>query len=248
MLTLMDEAGVDRAVVVPPIWATDDNQSAMEWTVQYPGRFGIMGRFDLWDSNRDRIETWLQQPGMLGIRMSYPKDRGYAWLDDVDAFPWFWSACERLNIPVMLLFQGHAGRIAPIAERHPNLRLIVDHMALNYISRTDSPPRLDEDLPAFVGFQEMLALARYPHIYGKLTSLPTYTHEQYPFPRLTPYLEQAYGAFGPERLMWGTDYSRIRNTTYQECLDHVRGLDFLSESDKEWILGKAVVQALNWTL
>ena len=90
MLTLMEAHGVDRAVVVPPIWIGDDNADALEWSGEYPDRFAVMGRFPL-IGNRDHLTgelaRWLDQPGMLGIRMSYPASQG-PWLD-ADLLDWF---------------------------------------------------------------------------------------------------------------------------------------------------------------
>jgi L-fuconolactonase len=239
ILGLMDGAGVDRAIIVPPIWAGDDNKAAIEWCGEYPDRLAIMGRFDLWDLDRERIERWLDQPGMLGIRMSYPRERGAEWLQDVDAFPWFWCAAQRLGIPLMLLAQG-AKPLGPIAERYPDLRLIVDHLGLHIIGAANP----DQD--PFEDFDDLLALAKYPNIYAKVSSLPTYSQTPYPHPDLTEHLERTVEAFGPQRLMWGSDATRLRNATYLECLEHISALPFLDDAAKTWILGRTAETVLGW--
>src|SRR4051812_45464455 len=72
LLPQMDRIGVDRAVIVPPIWAGDGNESALEWAAQYPTRLAVMGRFDLWSPTaKQQLENWLDQPGMLGIRATF---------------------------------------------------------------------------------------------------------------------------------------------------------------------------------
>jgi predicted TIM-barrel fold metal-dependent hydrolase len=255
MLDLMDQIGVDRAVIVPPVWAGDDNAPQIEWCRQ-TDRLGIMGRFDLWDPNRDRLETWLDQPGMIGIRMSYPRDRGREWITDVDAFAWYWAACERLGIPIMLLIQDPS-LLVPIAERHPNLTLILDHLALKF---QPGERALRSTEKAFEGFDETLALSKYNNVYVKFSSLPVYTPEEYPYPSMTPYLKLAYDAFGPQHIMWGSDVSRLPQVLfvdgedaprdvnlYRDCLNHIKvALDFLSDEDKNWILGDTAATALNW--
>lgn len=234
----MDASGVDRAVLVPPSWAGDDNGPCLSWAAQYPGRFAVMGRFDLLDPDRDRLETWLAQPNMLGIRFAGSLDRG-EWLD-LERFGWFWAAVERLRIPVMLL--ATEGRIAlakSIAERHPELVLIMDHFGTTIGDLTKIDPWAFQD--------DVLDMARFPNVYAKLSALPLNTLEPFPFPSQAPYIRKAYDAFGPQRLAWGTDASRFRRSTYREAVDHVlHTIDFLSEDDKEWIMGKTIAKAIRW--
>jgi L-fuconolactonase len=241
MLALMDGTGVDGAVIVPPVWAGDDNRSAIDWCEQYPGRFGIMGRFDLWASDRERIESWLTQPGMLGIRMSYPLDRGDAWLRDVDEMAWFWSAAERLGIPLMIFTVGVAP-IIPIAERYPDLVLIIDHLGLQFL-------RANQDTPVdpFAFIDDLVILGGFPNVYGKVSCMPSYSREPYAYADLRPGLESVFEAFGSHRLMWGSDITRLKNATYEQCLSHVAStLDFLSEDDRTWVLGETARSVLGW--
>ena len=70
-LAMMDEAGVDRAVIVPPS-LNDRNDYALEAARRYPDRFGVMGRIALEDPNSAALlPTWKQQPGMLGVRVTF---------------------------------------------------------------------------------------------------------------------------------------------------------------------------------
>ncbi len=240
MFDLMDRAGVDRAVIVPPIWAGDDNLRAEQWSSQYPDRLRVMGRFDLWERTEGDLENWLERPGMLGIRLSFPRWRGTKWLD-LDEFPWFWANAERLGIPVMVFVQGVAP-LLPIARRHPGLRLIVDHLGLLSLRLRDGST---DPVDPFARFDDLLELAECPNVFAKFSSLPVYSTEEFPYRGMLPYLRQAYDAFGSDRLMWGSDASRLRGS-YEECLDHVRSLEFLSEEDREWILGRTVISALQW--
>src|SRR6266700_2173727 len=126
MLGAMEATGVDRAVIVPPAWAGENNGPALNAAARYPGRFAVMGRLDPYSpQSKERLEHWLEQPNMLGIRMSgrwstTPKQYPEVLTDpDVE---WYWSACERRSIPLMMLAGQNASKLAPIAERHPNLR------------------------------------------------------------------------------------------------------------------------------
>jgi predicted TIM-barrel fold metal-dependent hydrolase len=80
----------------------------------------------------------------------------------------------------------------------------------------------------------------------KTSSAPCFSNEAYPFADIYPFLRRIYDAFGARRMLWGADYTRL-TSTYEECLRHFRqGLDFLSEDDKEWVLGKTAATVLNW--
>jgi hypothetical protein len=93
---------------------------------------------------------------------------------------------------------------------------------------------------------ELLSLARYPNVFVMVSSAPCFSNEPYPFHDLAPYLRRIHDVYGPRRMLWGADLSRL-NGTYKQCLDHFRHeLDFLSDDDKEWVLGRALAEALNW--
>lgn len=236
LIGLMNEIGVDRAVIVPPSPVGDSNDTALEAVNRFPDRFAIMGRFNPEaERAREGLESWLDQPGMLGIRMTFHKPHWARWLEP-GVIDWFWSGCERLNIPLMALAPGLTREIAAIAERHPHLTIILDHLARNSALR-------DEE--CFADLEELLALARLPNIAVKASSLPCYTNDTFPFHRLTPYLRRTFDSFGADRILWGSDLTRLP-CTYRQCLDHVRELDFLSADDRASVLCGNAVRLLHW--
>ena len=92
----------------------------------------------------------------------------------------------------------------------------------------------------------MLDLARYPNVTVMVSSAPCFSNEPYPFGDLHPYLRRIYDVYGPRRMLWGADLSRL-TSRYSEGLDLFRhALDFLSKDDKQWILGRALAEALSW--
>jgi predicted TIM-barrel fold metal-dependent hydrolase len=141
LVPLMDEAGLDRVVVVPPSWPGDRNDYALEAAKRYPSRFAVMGRIALQDrQSTTLLPKWKEQPGMLGVRVTFLSDVTITWLTDGTA-DWFWPAAEKAGVPVMFLAPGQISMFARIAERHPQLTLIIDHMGLNSSSRTGGSPR-----------------------------------------------------------------------------------------------------------
>lgn len=236
-IAMMDETGIDRAVIVPPSPVGDSNDTALEAVQRYPDRFAIMGRFNPEaEGARERLEGWLDQPGMLGIRMTFFKPHWARWLEP-GVVDWYWSACERLGIPLMALAYGRISQLGALAERHPGLAVIIDHMGRQSALR-------DEE--AFADLDEMLALAKLPNVSVKGSSLPCYTNDAYPFPKLTPYLERTFDAFGAARMMWGSDVTRLP-CSYRECLDHFKyELPFLSDADRALVLGGTAARILRW--
>src|SRR3984893_2203545 len=128
LIAAMDRAGVDRAILVPPSFEGDRNDYALEAARKYPGRFAVMGRVGLPGGGvRKQLSGWRNQPGMLGVRLTFHRDEDRPWLTDGTA-DWFWGEAEDNGVPVMVHAPERLAVIGEIAARHPALRLIVDHM------------------------------------------------------------------------------------------------------------------------
>src|SRR4051812_26666217 len=127
LVPLMDQAGVDRAVIVPPGWPGDRNDYGLEAAKRYPDRFAVMGRIPLRDPRSAALlPKWKEQPNMLGLRVAFLNNAA-DWISDGTA-DWFWPAAEKASVPVMAYAPGRAPLFAAIAKRHPGLNLIIDHM------------------------------------------------------------------------------------------------------------------------
>jgi predicted TIM-barrel fold metal-dependent hydrolase len=239
LLQKMDANGVQRTVCVPPTWEGFTNEESLRAARLHPDRFAIMGRIAIdKPESRALLPTWKNQPGMLGIRMTFHQGRAPLWLEDGTA-DWLWDAAERYDVPVMAFAPEAVPKLGEIAECHPGLRLIIDHMGL---SSTLRGKPLDGAIDA------LLKLARLKNVAVKVSALPCYVAEPYPFPTLHPLIRRVVEAFGPQRCFWGTDLSHL-TCPYKECLRlFTEELKFLSETDKEWILGRGIAEWLNWPL
>lgn len=237
MVAMMDAAGVHRAVIVPPSPAGDSNLCALEAAGRYPDRFRVMGRFDpLQSGARQQLEGWRHQPHMAGIRMTFHKPAWSQWLDGEALTP-FWSDCERLGIALMLLIPGRLDVVARVAQRHPGLTLIVDHLGLHSHLR---------DAQCAPDIQALLSLARFENVSVKASAVPCYTDADYPFSRFSGYLQSVYEQFGPRRTHWGSDVSRLP-CTYRQAVTHfTQTLDFIAPADLPWVMGQSISRLLHW--
>jgi len=240
LVPLMDQAGVDRVVIVPPSWPGDRNDYALEAVKRYPGRFAAMGRIPLKDPKYAALlPAWRDTPGMLGIRVTF-LGATTDWLTDGTA-DWFWPAAEKAGLPVMFLTEGRPATIANIAERHPQLQLIADHMGIGGTTVRDG--RVADAV------SQTASLAKYPNVSVKLSAAPNYSAESYPFRDFTPHIKRLFEAFGPQRCHWGSDMTNgFDKASYQQRITHFTAeLPFLTEADKDQIMGKSILARLRWS-
>jgi predicted TIM-barrel fold metal-dependent hydrolase len=240
LVPLMNDAGVDRVVIVPPTLEGDRLDYAQEAVNRYPGRFAIMGRLALDNPNSaGRLPTWKQQPGTLGVRLNFLRDQAI-WLTDGTA-DWFWPAAEKYGLPVMFLTSGQTPLFAAIAERHPQLTLIIDHLGVS------SDAVRNKTIAAAI--EQAVALAKYPNVSVKLSSAPLFSSQSYPFRDVSDHIHRLFDAYGPQRCYWGTDITNsFAKASYRQRITHfIEELDFLSEKDKDLIMGQAILARLNWT-
>jgi predicted TIM-barrel fold metal-dependent hydrolase len=240
LLPLMDEAGVDRVVIVPPSWVGERNDYALEAVHRYSDRFRVMGRFPIQNPQaRERLPGWKKQFGMLGIRLTFNNETTKQWLSDGTA-DWFWPAAEKARIPVYVFTPGQTSKLGPIAERHPQLTLILDHMGLTLSMAKDGT------VPAAI--DQAVALAKYPNVSVKVSASPGVSNEPYPFRDVAVHLHRVFDAYGPRRCYWGSDLTNtFSKGPYRQRITHfTEELDFLSERDKDWVMGRAILRRLNW--
>lgn len=238
LIAEMDEAGVNRAVVVPPMWMGNDNSQATAAAAAYPDRLAVLGRMDLFDpAGAENLSDWKAQSGMLGLRFTMGKPEEQEALKS-GGFDWLWTAAEANDLPVMFMLAGSAAETAKIAEAHPNLRLTVDHL--------DLPGRkLDDE--AFGGLQTLLDLAQYENVSVKACTIGAYSSQDYPWPNTSDPLKRVVDAFGPSRVFWGSDLTRLP-CTYRQCVTQfTEELDWLSGDDLELVMGKALCDWIGWT-
>jgi L-fuconolactonase len=239
LLGEMQAAGVDRVLIVPPLWDPSGNAYALAAARAHPDRFAAMGLLQVGDNwlgeARPRLARW-KADGLRGLRFLFnAPDRRKA-LDE-GALEWVWPLAEREGIAVALLVPGVLGIAADLAARFPGLPIIVDHLG---VPRGASGPAAFDHLPA------LMALARFPNVAVKAVGVGDYAPEGYPFGSLDEPLRRVFDAFGPRRLIWGSDLSRLHHS-YRECVTHVtEEIRWLSDDDRAQIMGLNLCRIVGW--
>jgi L-fuconolactonase len=233
----MAGAGVERVVLVPPLWDPGGNAYSLALARAQPERFLVMGLLepDLADPG-ERVRTWQDQPGMRGVRCLFNTPERIAPLLE-GRLASLWRVAEEIDLVVAVLIPGGLHLIDDLAQRHPGLRIIVDHLG---VPRGASGPGAFDHLPA------LLALATHPNVHVKAAGVGDYALDPYPFHSLDVMLRRIFDAFGPQRILWGSDLSRLHHS-YRQCVTHFsEALTWLSSADVESIMGGNVCRLLGW--
>jgi predicted TIM-barrel fold metal-dependent hydrolase len=183
-----------------------------------------------------RTADWVKQ-GAGGVRLS-PTLRSHG--GDPLAI---WRKARELGIVVSsrVAAKSPEGYCSPEFEEvitaFPDLKFVMEHLGWGG----------DDRSPGLERYRKVLELAKYPNTYMKVPGLaefcgprPKPLIQPMPFPEVPPLIEMALEAFGPKRLMWGSDYPpSSRREGYANALKWpMEYVKFKSEEDKEWVFGK----------
>lgn len=232
LIAEMDAHGVDWCVLVQTSWSTWDNGYIADSVARFPDRFVGHGLLDPQDGeNAAQARYWMRERGLVGFRfhpMYYPDEKILLTQENEP----LWEELASLGAVLQFhLRPAQAAQLAVLAERHPGLPLIIDHMGY---------PQLDAD-PA--EFQPIVDLARFDNMYVKISDIAGRSQEDFPHADVHGFIQQLLDAFGSSRAMWGTGYPGHHRAKHgwHTLADELRlireGLPFLSAQDKERILG-----------
>lgn len=240
LVSEMQSSGVDRAVIVP--LATKqveaNNGPALDVARRYPERFRVMALVDVADRAKttEQLGELREDPGVLGVRVSCVREPSRSMLVDA-ALDWLWQAASEYEMPVMLYAPDLPAEVKRTAAWFEDLRIVVDHLGLR-------PRHLFEDIAETVA--QITPLAEYPNVALKATSLPTSVPGPYPFRGAHEGLRIAVEAFGPERVFWGSDLTRLPCTYTESVTMFTEELPFLTRSDLDLVMGRGVCAWLGW--
>jgi predicted TIM-barrel fold metal-dependent hydrolase len=248
----MDCVGVDAALLN----ASEEFVDAA--IMRYPERFA--GCF-WWNPETPNPHEWIRQylahPAHLAIRVKmvdWTTDALNHEFDSGRLEPLF-AAAEKEGVPLFFSTHGLAGSLGPIAKAHPGLTVIVDHLGLS------QPPVVKQRANPWDRLPAVLGLAEYPNTAVKFSGAPALSLMAYPHTDIWPHLHKIIDAFGPDRLMWGSDFTRLRmaegNTTlngpksawaglYSDSVNYLRDTNEVSQAEKEKLFGGTIRRILRW--
>jgi len=228
LLDVMTHHGTEKTVLVQVIYYTWDNRYTADCLKRHPDRFEAVCRVDPESpSAADDLSCWVEEHGFRGVRLSPGVGPEGDWFISPDLHP-LWQRAQDLRVPVCIL--THLDRLPDLeklVQRFGEVPVCVDHMAFPPV---DGP----EELP------KLLNLAKYPTVYVKVSGTWAVSKEPYPYRDTHEIVHRVYDAFGPKRLMWGTDWPLVENKCgYTGALDLPRReFAFLTDEDKKWVLGR----------
>jgi len=242
LVAAMDAVGVDGAILVS-VWTMYryDASYALAVHAAHPRRFGLVKPVDPNDpAVADTISDWAATKGRVAIRIMMTPDVS---TDPADpGISRVLAAAAQHGLPVNLLCRGRLEQVAQMAARNPNTRLVIDHLGLNQPFEPPVPAEPFAELP------NLLALAAHSNIVVKITGACTLSHEPFPYKDLWDPLGRIFDAFGFDRCMWGTDWTRaVALLTYKQGVESFRVTDRLSDSERTALMGGTVQKVYSWT-
>jgi L-fuconolactonase len=242
MVAAMDAVGVDGAILVSPFsMYRYDASYALQVHAAHPGRFGLVKPVDPNDSGVvDTIADWAAIKGTVGIRVMM---RGDVSTDPADpGLNLVLATAARHALPVNLLAYERLGQVDALAARHPDTTLVIDHLGMPQPFEPPAPAEPFADLP------KLLKLAAHRNVVVKITGACTLSHEAFPYNDLWAPLGRIFDAFGIDRCLWGTDWTRaVALLTYAQAVEPFRVTERLSDSDRAMLMGGTAQRIYKWS-
>jgi L-fuconolactonase len=241
-VAVLDAAGVDGAILVSAFTMYRyDTSYAVEVRNRHPDRFALVKPVDPTNPTvAEVIADWKRTPGAVGVRMllvrsGLAEDAADPGLNRV------LKEAARLSLPVNLHIAGRLDQGIELIRRNPDTQIVVDHLGL---VQPHVPPKPEEP---WAELPQVLTLAKLPHVAIKITGACTLSLEPFPYNDIWDPVCRMIDAFGIDRCLWGTDWTRAVNfLTYAQGVDAFRVTDRISASDKAKLMGGNVTRIYGW--
>ena len=230
LLERMQSSGVERTVLIQPRQRGWDCSYLGSVVKAHPDKFVAVCRVDPTSTGApDALSRWVEKQGFRGLHLSPQRDQpGSDWFDNQARVDPLLQRAARLKVPVCVECDLSASRqLEGVIERHKDIDICIDHVA-----------GVSVDDPFVV--KRLLLLARYPRVYVKLSDIWSRSKQDYPYRDTHDIVWTLYNAFGPSRLLWGSDYPGVeRRVGYAKALSLFREeMPWLADEDRRWIVGK----------
>jgi predicted TIM-barrel fold metal-dependent hydrolase len=218
-----------------------DGSYAEDVAKAHPGRMAIVKPVDPDDKAvADVVAKWKKTPGAVGIRI-FLREEEKRPVDD-PGLDRICKAAVQYDFPLNFLFWGRPDEGIALIDRHPNTRFIVDHLGLLQPRVPPAPAEPWADLP------KILDLAKRPNCVIKVSGACTLSKQPYPFPDIWDPLKRVFDAWGFERCLWGTDWTRaFAVVNYENAVKPFLETKLLSDSERAMLMGGACAKAYGWS-
>ncbi|MDR3792459.1 MAG: amidohydrolase family protein [Terracidiphilus sp.] len=224
LLQLMAANGIARTVIIQVIHYRWDNSYLLDVLRRYPGKFHGVCRVNPEDPAAPDHLSQHTRDGFRGVRISPDATAGGDWIRSPLMKP-LWRRCNDLRVPMTILAPiTRIPDLVPLIEANPELTVVIDHMADCPLDRPDQ-------------LKFLLALARYPRVYVKISDLWSLSQQPYPYPDAQQQVRRIYDAFGPRRLMWATNWPvSLKQLPYAKIVELYRDhIGFFNAEDRREI-------------
>jgi len=241
MVAAMDAVGVDGALLISPFSLYGyDASYILEVYGNHPGRFGLIRPFDSQaESVADDIAAWAATPGVVGARIMLTRDEFQA---DNPGLNRAFEAGGQAGFPVNVMCSGKLPLLGELARRHPNTQIVIDHVGLVQPFVPPAPPE------PFADLDNVVSLASLDNVAIKISGAGTLSHQPFPYSDIWEPLGKVFAAYGFDRCLWGTDWTRaVRLLTYEQGVEAFRVTDTLSDSERSVLMGETLAKIYNWS-
>jgi predicted TIM-barrel fold metal-dependent hydrolase len=242
MIAAMDAVGVDGAILVSAFTMYRyDASYALGVHARHPGRFALVKPVDPADpAVADIIADWKRTPDAVAIRLLLARG-GYAEDGADPGLNRVLAAAGRLSLRVNLHIAGRLDQGRELIRRNPDTQIVVDHLGLQQPHEPPVPAAPWAELP------KVLRLAAYDNVAIKITGACTLSHERFPYADIWDPVCRVIDAFGIDRCMWGTDWTRaVKFLTYAQGVEAFRATDRISPSDRVKLMGGTLTRIYGW--
>jgi predicted TIM-barrel fold metal-dependent hydrolase len=227
----MKPVGVDRVVLIQMSFYGYDNSYMLDSIRRFPGMFSGVAVIDQNAKDPAAVMRSLKSRGVRGFRIFPKNERIDEWLGSEGLHRMFTvGAAERMAM-CCLIDPNALPALDRKCRDFPETPVVIDHLCRIGVSGTINA----RDVKA------LCDMSRHKNVTVKVSAFYALGKKKSPYLDLAPFIKKVFEAFGPERLMWATDspYQVVDGHTYKDSIDLIREkLDFLSASDKEWLLRK----------
>lgn len=235
-LELAGREGVGRVVLIQHhIYHGWDNGYLIDAAARRPDRFRVVGMIDDTQPQPEvRLRELLPQR-VTGLRITSLIRGAERWLEGPGMAALWKCAAETRQAMCCLINPQDLPAVDRMCGRNPETPVVIDHFA-----RIGMDGQIRES-----DVNQLCGLARHRHVHVKLSAFYALGQKQAPYTDMLPLIRRLVDAFGPSRLMWASDspYQVVGGHTYAASLALIRDrCDFLSATDRQWLLAKTAAR------